>query len=84
MRFSVAGFLLINIWNIEIISYLSAMAKDKWYTYLLRLDKKNKKALQRMAKERRNSLNDEINLAVDYWLLKHEEEKYPASKLKTA
>lgn len=59
------------------------MSKKNEYNYPLRLDLKHKKPLKKMAKERRNSMNDEINFAIEYWLLKHQEESKPSNWAKS-
>ncbi len=39
--------------------------------------------LEKMAKSRGNSINEEINYALNHWLLKHEEEGRPDSWVKS-
>ena len=50
------------------------MAKNKYYNYPLRLHEENKKPLEKLAIKNKTSLNDEINLAVKFWIKKTKEE----------
>jgi len=49
----------------------------RYRPYSLRADRNvfSWKELEKMAKERGNSINEEINYALQHWLLKHKEDK---------
>lgn len=47
-------------------------AKDNRYSYPLKLDKKLKDPLKKIAKANRRKINDEINLAVELYVTQQE------------